>query len=143
MGIFDAFKKKKESAELPPPPMPDLGPELPPLPEQSMEAPEPPQELMPEAPETPEPMHEEPTAHEEREAPVRTDEGPLFVSVQDYQTILNSVNMIRSKLGDAEDSFKKLHDIKQGQEKELEDWRSTLEDVQRKLTYVDEVLFGK
>ena len=129
MGIFDSFSKKKEqeSVSLPPPPMP-------------VEAPEAPQEIAPiSAPVPAEMAVEEPVKHE---TPIPHD-GPVFVSVQDYQEILNSVNSIKSKLGEVDDTFHKLTQIKTGQEKELEEWRKSLEDVQRKLTYVDEVLFGK
>ena len=131
MGIFDAFSKKKEaeSVSLPPPPLP-------------VEAPEAPEEIEPIS--APEPMEieevEEPEMQHEKPIP---RDGPVFVSVQDYQEILNGVNSIKSKLGEVDDSFKKLNNIKTGQEKELEEWRKALEDVQRKLTYVDEVLFGK
>lgn len=138
MGIFDAFSKKKEqeSVSLPPPPMPD----------DEMEAPEAPAPEEIEPISAPEPVKIE--VIEEDEAPEKprkalSKEGPVFVSMQDYQAILSGVNSIKSKLGEVDDSFKKLNHIKAGQEKELEDWRKALEDVQRKLTYVDEVLFGK
>ena len=126
MSLFDAFSKKKseELPELTPPPLPDFEPE--------------PAQALP-----PEP---EPIAAEETPAtqPARQHaEGPLFVSVQDYEAILNSVNSIKEKLSEAESSFQKLQTIKKEQEQGLEDWRLTLEDVQRKLTYVDDVLFGR
>jgi hypothetical protein len=144
MGIFDVFsKKREESVDLPPPPMPDMDePHM-------MEFPEAPQDIEPvSAPD----MHEE--VMEEEHSPLmetpepmmprmRSSKGPLFVSVQDYQAILDGVNSIRSKLSATEDSFRKLHEVKASQDKGLEDWRASLEDIQRKLTYVDEVLFGR
>ncbi|MBI4150790.1 hypothetical protein HY492_01560, partial [Candidatus Woesearchaeota archaeon] len=107
MGLFDAFKRKPaEPMELPPPPIPDEF-ELPPMPE-----PEASQE--PEMPELPAEVHEEPDIpeaehHAEVHQPMR--EGPLFVSMQDYQAILSDVNGIRAKISDAEDSFKKLGEL--------------------------------
>ncbi|HSU72504.1 MAG TPA: hypothetical protein VLJ21_01500 [Candidatus Binatia bacterium] len=138
MGLFDVFGKKKEPMMLPPPPMPDLE-EHP----EAMDFPEPPQELEALAPMDEAPMESSEPMPEPR-APHRIDrEGPLFVSVQDYQMILNGVTAIKSKLSATDESFKKLHDVKAAQEKQLELWRQSLEDVQRKLTYVDEVLFGR
>jgi len=142
MGIFDVFgKKKQESLTLPPPPMPEMD-------EHQMELPEPPHDFEP----APEPVEEHviEERHEELPAPEpmaprapRSHDGPIFVSVQDYQAILNGVTAMKSKLSATDESFKKLHDIKAAQDKQLDAWRSTLEDVQRKLTYVDEVLFGR
>ena len=149
MGIFDVFSKKKESLELPPPPMPDGD-------EHMMDLPEPPQDFAPiSAPveermlEEEEHSHDEPMeeeAHEPEDAPMRvhrSSDGPIFLSVQDYQAILNGVTAMKSKLSATDESFRKLHEIKSAQDKQLEGWRTSLEDVQRKLTYVDEVLFGR
>ena len=115
-------------------------PELPDMPEATVDAPE-----MPSF-EAPEPMPvEEEHEHVEPETPhhMNTRNGPMFVSVQDYQLILNGVAAIKGKLAETDESFKKLQTIKQQQDKQLDDWRATLEDVQQKLTYVDDVLFEK
>lgn len=143
MGIFDVFGKKKEdSLSLPPPPMPDME-------DHSMELPEPPMDEEPHEPEAME-MHEEPESPsmEMASEPMpmrgrRSSSGPIFVSVQDYQMILSGVTAMKSKLAATDESFKKLHEIKAAQEKQLDAWRTALEDVQRKMTYVDEVLFGR
>ena len=147
MGIFDVFTKKKESLTLPPPPMPEMD-------EHEMELPSPPEDFAPiSAPETLQEheMEIEEEPHEPIEAPESPEpvrahiprDGPIFVSVQDYQAILNGVTAMKSKLSASEESFRKLHEIKTAQEKQLEGWRTSLEDVQKKLTYVDEVLFGR
>ena len=112
MGLFGFKKKKEESLDLPPPPMPLAESEFPPLPEQSFEAPEAPEI---EDVHAPEPVEETPTP---RGRPAQADhEGPLFVSVQDYQAVLNGVTSIKSKLSDIEESFRKLGEIKAGQDR--------------------------
>ncbi len=123
--------------ELPPPPIPDEF-ELPPMPD-SQEMPETPEEL-------PAEIHEEsdiPEAEHHSEVHRPSREGPLFVSMQDYQAILSDVNGIRTKIGDAEESFKKLGELKDAQDKLIDDWRGLFEQVQKKLTYVDDVLFER
>lgn len=138
MGLF-SFKKKTDM-DLPPPPMPEA-PELPPMPE--------PLEDMPEAPEPEEHTFEEHPAfdapQEEEPAPTHrvSRKGPIFVGVQDYQLLLNSVASIKAKLAETDDSFKKLNDIKTAQDKALEDWHAVLGNVQKKLAYVDDVLFER
>lgn len=158
MGLLDVFSKKekpKEALAPPPPPMPEL-PAPPPMPEEpelpetiSAELPELPETIsvpMPELPEE-EPMPLEEYHKEEHEMPeeriLPEREGPLFVSVQDYQIILDSLNSIKAKLNQADSSFENLNKIKNQQQQKFEQWRKSLEDVQRKLTYVDEVIYGK
>ena len=67
---------------------------------------------------------------------------PANLSVDDYQQVLGSIGYIRSKLEDAEELIKKLNHLKIAEEKEFESWRSQLEDVQRKLAYVEDVIFA-
>jgi hypothetical protein len=77
----------------------------------------------------------------ETEAPAMPRKEPLFVNIDDYQDVLTSINYVRSKLGEAEDLVRKLNDIKAVEEKNFEAWRNQLEDVQRKLSYVENVVF--
>jgi hypothetical protein len=99
-----------------------------------------------EMPELPAETHEEhdiPEAEHHAETHQPRRDGPLFVSMQDYQAILSNVNGIRAKIGDAEESFKKLGELKTSQDKLIDDWRGLFEQVQKKLTYVDDVLFER
>jgi hypothetical protein len=160
---FLSFLKKKpkqESLDLPPPPAPESAmqpaevrivnelpsmEQLPELPEEAPAAMELPS--MPEHEEAPMPELEEAPAEmpEPEERPVKarpvTRKEPLFVNVEDYQNVLTSINYVRSKLGEAEDLVRKLNDIKAVEEKNFEAWRNQLEDVQRKLAYVENVVF--
>ena len=65
---------------------------------------------------------------------------PLFVSVQDYQEILNGIQTTKQALEEAEEVITKLNDLKNAQEHIFEDWKNQMEDVERKLSYVDEVI---
>jgi hypothetical protein len=121
MGLLDAFSKKKADEE---------------------------EELELELPEEIEPYHspvkqtgESPMTEEEQILPHR--DGPLFVSVQDYQAILDNLNNMKAKLKEADESFDNLNKLKTEQKAKFDSWRKNLEDVQKKLTYVDEVIFGK
>lgn len=117
---------RPEIAELPP--LPEAPPELPPVPE----TPElPPSFETPEPPELPE-LSEEPR---ERAIPKTS-----FVDVQDYKKIINDTNIIRSKLMTADNAVKRLNDIKKEEERAIDKWRSQLEDVEKKLHYVDELI---
>ncbi len=165
MGILDFLKKKpasSESLDLPPPPAPegalqpaevDIVHELPamdqlpepaPMPSYGQQMAEPPAELHEEEPVA----MELPQADEQEEIPAfvppaasASSDEPLFVSVQDYQEVLTSINYVRAKLGEADELVHKLNQIKTLEEKSFEAWRNQLEDVQRKLAYVENVVF--
>ena len=94
-----------------------------------------------------EPEHEEITAgpietHEVMEKP-RSREGPVFVNVGNYKESLSNVNIIRSKIKESIDTLEKLNEIKNSKDNYFEQFRSKLEDLQRKSLYVDKNLFAK
>ena len=78
-------------------------------------------------------------AIESRE-PVRRMPGPMFVSVDDYRTIMEHSERVRAKLADAENFVHRLGEIKAEEEKVFDKWRGQLEDVERKLAQVDRVV---
>ncbi len=164
MALFGFLKKKREEElPMPPPPTP---PEMPPMmrgdidsirapsPEMAqfsmpgMEHEEPPLPELPLA--LPAPAEEREVRifdrtirPEEREEPtetVRPPVRPTFVAVEDYKRIINDTNMIRSKLMDAENFVKRLSDLKNEEERAFEKWRVQLEDVEKKLNYVDQLI---
>ena len=66
---------------------------------------------------------------------------PIFVEVDDYRKVLDYVAGIKTDIKDSENILTRLQDIKTSKEKEFEKWRNFLEDVERKLLYVDKTLF--
>lgn len=71
---------------------------------------------------------------------VRAIPKPAFVAVEDYKRIINDTNTIRSKLMDAENFVRRLGDLKNEEERSFERWRTMLEDVEKKLNYVDHLI---
>jgi len=141
----EAVPRFEEPEEIPanevpvPPPLMDL-PE--------MEAPPAPE--LPEMPSVPEPpeMVETP-AEVPAEVPTEAEEGliqkrepvaPLFVSTNDYQAIMNGISEIRKTLGDSENILAELTSIKNQEEKVFSEWKTYMEDIERKISYVDTVI---
>ncbi len=79
-------------------------------------------------------------AREERVEVIRPTPRPTFVAVDDYKRIINDTNIIRSKLIAADDFVKKLSDLKNEEERAIDRWRHQLEDVEKKLNYVDHLI---
>jgi hypothetical protein len=166
MGLFSRKKKQKEMDVPPPPPeegetieapMEEPGQELPELPPLEAEKEEthiesdlpeikPPAEKgkMPEFPEIPEEEPEElPVLEEEHpaeeEAPA--EEGPKFMNVSSFGEIMAEADSIKQSLKEVDMSVKALDELKKQEEAEFQRWRSQLEDVEKKLSYVDKVIF--
>ncbi|MEM3154493.1 MAG: hypothetical protein QW165_02920 [Candidatus Woesearchaeota archaeon] len=169
MGLFGFGKKRREELPLPPPPSPpelppllkgDIEeirppeapsaiPEIPPMEEHEEKLPELPPALPAPMPamapaEEKEARVFDKTVQPEAEEPirevVRTIPKPAFVAVEDYRRIINDTNTIRAKLMDAENFVRRLGDLKNEEERSFERWRTLLEDVEKKMNYVDQLI---
>lgn len=156
-GDIEPIRPQEDSYELPP--LPDLPEETysePPYPKPA-EFPEP----RFEAPKFPEPEHSFPEPRfaefEEQSYPERRFESPVreeeviepprrvlpsksFVSVQDYKRIIGESNLVRDKVMEAESLIRELKDIKDNEDKLFQKWREHAEQIEKKLSYVDQVL---
>jgi len=75
-----------------------------------------------------------------REVPKPNLPARSFVAVDDYRVIMNETNSIRSRLMGAENFVRKLSELKNEEERALERWRLQLEDVEKKMAYVDQLI---
>ncbi|MCX6710439.1 MAG: hypothetical protein NTV63_05845 [Candidatus Woesearchaeota archaeon] len=57
--------------------------------------------------------------------------------------MLKEIAGIKDMIAAAGNSLNTLHSIKHSEDAELTEWRSTLEDIERKIVYMDEALFGE
>ncbi len=64
-----------------------------------------------------------------------------YVKVEDFREMLGGIQVIKSNLKECDEIYERLNQIKNDEDKEFEKLRSQLEDLQRKLVYVDKVLF--
>jgi len=96
----------------------------------------------PEIPEMPE-LPEIPEIIERRAEPVRmaAAEGPIFVKSRDYQEVLGKITKIKESVQQTENTFNRMNEIKNEKDKVLNQWKESLEDIQRKLIYVEKVLY--
>ncbi|MBS3147920.1 hypothetical protein J4219_03475 [Candidatus Woesearchaeota archaeon] len=159
MAMFEFLKKKKEELPLPPPPLPPLRGDMesiqPPMPQiPLLAAPQMQTPRMPQIPMMQEEEEQSPRVFDRTipsEPPRRVESlqrtetvhhmpSKSFVAVEDYRRIVNDTNVVRSKLLDAENFVKRLTELRTDEERSLEKWRSQLEDVEKKLGYVDQLI---
>jgi len=77
----------------------------------------------------------------EREEKTEEITGPLFIKQDSYNAIAEGISIIKNKLKESEDLVLNLNSIKNNRDKEFEKWRTSLENIQRKLLYVDKTLY--
>ena len=65
----------------------------------------------------------------------------IYVSVDNFKATLGSINMVRGDLRKSEEALMKLESIKNAKDKSFDKMKSLLDDLQRKLIFVDKTLF--
>lgn len=66
---------------------------------------------------------------------------PVFVRIEEYKDVLDVMNMIKNKIENAKETLGKINELKNEEDAELELWHTGLEEVERKVEFVDKVLF--
>lgn len=65
----------------------------------------------------------------------------VFVKVDEYKDILDVIDLIQEKVKEAKTILGKINDLKNQEDSEIELWKNSLNDVERKLTFIDQTLF--
>lgn len=65
---------------------------------------------------------------------------PVFVKVDDYDSVLGLVGMVRKKLEDAKSTLLKIHELKNEEDHQLELWQNTLAEIEKKVDFIDHSL---
>jgi len=70
-------------------------------------------------------------------------EGPIYIRVDKFKKILAGTSSIRNNLKIANQSILKLNEIDMNSEKVFEKWHNAMMDLQKKLIFIDKMLFKK
>jgi len=120
-----------ESPEMPPPEFP----EAPPLPE-ALEVGEAPIEE-----EKPETNFMEPFEMPSEKPERKLEKGPIYIKIDKYRAVLNEINKIKADFEKSKSILSSMVEIKASEDKELESWKYGLEDIRKKLSFIDNSIF--
>ena len=67
--------------------------------------------------------------------------APVFVKIHNYKEVLDIMDVLKHKLSESQELLSKLHDLKTEEDAALEASAKDLDDVGRKLSYMDKTLF--
>ena len=64
----------------------------------------------------------------------------VFIKIEEYNKILETVKLVKGKLNEARDILKKISELKIEEYNQLGNWDSNLEEIEKKIASVDEAL---
>ena len=67
---------------------------------------------------------------------------PIFVNVDVFREVIDEIALIQNSLKETGDSLSRLGEFKEDEDKEFRRYAHDIQDVQKKLIYVDKTLFG-
>ncbi len=68
-------------------------------------------------------------------------ETPIFVKIDEYKDILDVISLIKSKITESKTILARINELKNAEDSEIEVWTNELEEVERKIEFVDRTLF--
>ncbi len=66
--------------------------------------------------------------------------APVFVKVEEYKSILDLLESVKQKLGQARDLLAKVNELKQQEDAQIEAWARDIEDVEDRLSSIGKSL---
>jgi hypothetical protein len=68
-------------------------------------------------------------------------EMPIFVKIDEYKDILDVLGLMKHKIAETKAVMGRLNEIKNEEDSELEQWKLQLEEIERKVNFIDKTLF--
>jgi hypothetical protein len=68
---------------------------------------------------------------------------PVFVRVGAFKDVTDEIMLITNILKESEDTIIRVAEFKEDEDKEFRKWENSLKDIQQKLIFADQSLFGK
>ncbi len=66
---------------------------------------------------------------------------PVFVRIDDYKSIIEVLDLLKSKLTEAKECLDKIAELKSKEDEEIGRWNAELDEVGRKVDFIDRTLF--
>ena len=72
---------------------------------------------------------------------INMDEKNVFIRIDEYNDVLDIIALINAKVKEAKMLLEKINELKNQEDFELDVWKNSLDDIERKLKFVDQTLF--
>ncbi len=74
---------------------------------------------------------------------VKEDKGPLFIDMPNFKKLLHTLDDAQANAKNAIQKFQKINDVKNKEDSQIDAFQSSLENAQRKLVFMDKMIFEK
>jgi|TARA_B100002003_G_scaffold250772_1_gene291475 hypothetical protein len=65
---------------------------------------------------------------------------PVFVKIEEYKDVLDVLELVKNKIVQAKDILGKINELKNEEDVELDQWRTSINDIERRVDELDETL---
>jgi predicted nuclease with TOPRIM domain len=65
----------------------------------------------------------------------------IFVKIDEYRDVLDVLNLTKEKLNEAREILNTIMHLKNEEDTEIENWHSELEEIEKKISFLDKTLF--
>lgn len=72
---------------------------------------------------------------------VQTINENVFVKIEEYKDVTDTMELIKDKIAEARVSLGKINDLKNQEDTELDLWKTSLDDIERRVNFIDKELF--
>lgn len=66
---------------------------------------------------------------------------PVYVKIDEYKEVIDIMNLIKKKIEEAKKILDNIYEIKSQEDAEIDEWNSQIEEVERKIEFIDNTLF--
>ena len=66
---------------------------------------------------------------------------PVYVKIEEYKEVIDVMNLIKDKINEAKKILNSIYEIKNQEDAEIDEWNSQIEEVERKINFIDNSLF--
>jgi len=68
------------------------------------------------------------------------EQMPVFVKIDDYNSVLELMRAIRRKMDEAKETLGKINELKNEEDHQIEMWQSALVEIEKKIEFMNQSL---
>ncbi|MFO7710253.1 MAG: hypothetical protein R6V53_00645 [Candidatus Woesearchaeota archaeon] len=68
-------------------------------------------------------------------------DAPVFVKIDEYKDVLDVIELVKAKIKESKTTLARINELKNTEDAEIETWTNELDEVERKIEFVDRTLF--
>ena len=67
--------------------------------------------------------------------------APVFVKVNEYQELLDILDVMKQKIKNTESTLAKIKELKSQEDEEIKEWEKSIGEVSKRIAFIDKTFF--